>query len=109
MRSRAVSALFLGALLLDLGGMAWVFFRLRHEQGARLILHFDDLAGITSVGPLSHLLAVGILGLFVIVMNYLIALEFDVRDRFLGKLAAVATFAFALLLFLGFIAILNVN
>jgi hypothetical protein len=42
-------------------------------------------------------------------MNFFIALEFDARDRFLGKFTAVMTLVFATLLFIAFAAIINVN
>lgn len=108
-RYRAVSALSLAAVAFVLGGFLWAYFTLRSVSQSPLILHFDDLEGITSVGALSAVVFVGILGLAATVMNFVIALELEARDRFLGKITAAVTLAVAVLLFISFAAILNVN
>lgn len=108
-RAKVVSILSLTAFLFVLGGFLWADLALRGVANAPLILHFDDIQGITSVGPLGTIIFVGSLGLAIVIMNFFIALEFDARDRFLGKLTAVTTLIFAILLFIAFAAIINVN
>ena len=109
MHARAVSVLSLGAFLLALGGPLWAYFALRGAAGAPLILHFDDISGITAVGPLVGITLVGLFGLAAAIINFFIAIELDARSRFLGKLVAAITFLFTVLLFISFAAIINVN
>jgi len=73
------------------------------------ILHFNDMVGITSVGDLSVIIFMGVVGIVATVMNFFISLEFEERDPFLGKVMAGATLVFAVLLFIAFASILNVN
>jgi hypothetical protein len=108
-KARAVSVTSLLALTLVLGGWLWAHYALRGITNGPLILHFDDIQGITAVGDLSTITFMGALGTTVVLMNFFIALEFDGRDRFLGKMAAGVTFVFAVLLFIGFVAIIKVN
>ena len=109
MHARVVSAVFLGALAFVVGGWVWAYVVLRGVTNAPLILHFDDLSGITAVGTLANIMFVGFIGTAVVLMNFFIAVEFEARDRFLGKLTAAITFIFAVLLFIAFTAIVNVN
>lgn len=109
LRHKVVSGFFLTSLSLVLGGSLWAYFSLRGVSGVPLILHFDDIGGITSVGSLGTLVFMGVFGIIVVMLNFFIALEFEERDRFLGKAAAAVTFIFALLLFIAFAAIINVN
>ncbi len=109
-RSRAVSLMSLAALLFVWGGAIWSRVMLRGTAGASpLILHFNDLSGITSVGPPGTLVFMAVLGTLIVLMNFVIALEFDARDPFLGKFVAAVTLVFAVLLFIAFVAIINVN
>lgn len=109
MQSRVVSAVFLGALAFVVGGWVWAYVALRGITNTPLILHFDDLSGITAVGTLTNIMFMGFLGTVVVLVNFVTALEFEARDRFLGKLTAAITFIFAVLLFIAFTAIINVN
>jgi hypothetical protein len=108
-RHKAVSAAFLGSLLLVAGGSMWAWVALQGIAGSPLILHFDDIEGITAVGGPGGFLFMGILGMVVVLFNFAIALELEERDRFLGKITAGMTFIFAVLLFVSFAAIINVN
>ncbi len=74
-----------------------------------VILHFNDITGITQVGSARTLLFVGIFALVAAAVNVPIALELDRRDRVLGKLLAGSTLGLAVLLFIACAAILNVN
>ncbi len=106
---KAVTMLSLASLAFVLGGSFWAYYALRGVANAPLILHFEDLSGITAVGGLGMLVFMGIFGIVVVVMNFFIALELDARDRFLGKFASGVTLIFAILLFLAFVATINVN
>jgi hypothetical protein len=109
-QSKILGLVFFAALCLVVGGWIWAYVAL-HKLTADtpLILHFDDLEGITAVGTFGTIMFMGILGTVAVVMNFLIALELEARDRFLGKLIAAITFIFAALLFIGFVAIISVN
>ena len=73
------------------------------------MLHFNDISGITDVGNLWGIVSMGILGVAVTVIDFFIAMELEERDRFLGKMVAVASVLFAVLLFIAFAAILSFN
>ena len=109
MRHKAVGAACLGAVAIALGGFCWAYFRLRNMGGGPLVLHFNDMSGITEVGNLWGIISMGILGIAVTVVNFFIAMELEERDRFLGKVVAVASVFFAGLLFIAFAAILSMN
>ena len=96
------------SLLFVLAGTGWAYFATRGIT-MPLILHFDDLRGVTQTGGFPTLLAAGILGLIVVLLNSVIALELESRTSFFGKFIAVLTLAFAILLFIGFSAIIGVN
>lgn len=109
------------AIVFVLGGWIWALVALSfvgsRQPGVPLILHFDDLRGITVVGGLGTIIFAGIFGLVVVGMNFAIAREFTLRtsvanatrSRFLGRFLAGMTLAFAILLFIAFAAIINVN
>ena len=107
--SKVVSITSLVALVFVVGGWLWAYFALHTIANSPLILHFNDITGITSIGSFSSLLFIGVLGVVVVVMNFFIALELDARDRFLARLTVAVTFIFAVLLFLAFAAIIAVN
>jgi len=108
-KHRIVSIVSGAAVLFTLGGFFWAYFALRAVGSGPFILHFNDIDGITQVGGLSSLVFMGFFGLVVTLMNFAIALELEEKDGFLGKITAVATLGFAILLFIAFAAILNVN
>ena len=99
----------LASFLFAAGGTLWAYLALRGVANTPIILHFDDLLGITAVGGLGSVMAVGILGAVFVLINSFLAFELDLRDRFLGKFVAVLTLVFAILLFLALSAIINVN
>lgn len=107
--ARVVSILSFASCTLIAGGWLWGQLVLGDITETPLILHFNDLSGITSVGSFGIITFMSVLGIAIVVMNFFIALELEARDKILGKLAAVITFAFALLLFIAFAAIINVN
>ncbi|MBI5220857.1 MAG: hypothetical protein HY978_03430 [Candidatus Liptonbacteria bacterium] len=107
-RHPLIGALCALALMVTLGGWMWVYLTLR-GIGQPLILHFNPLVGINQVGNVWNLARIAGLGVTVIVVNYLIALELDERYPFVGKLLASGALVFALLLFVAFAAIIAVN
>lgn len=104
-----VSLLSLISLLFVLGGAIWDYASLLNSGSAPYILHFNDIDGITKVGGLENLVLMGILGVIIVLINFLIAIELESRDEILAKMVSVATLVVSILLFLSFIAILNVN
>ena len=101
------------AFALALGGGLWAYLALSAAAGsgpaAPLILHYDDLSGITAVGGIGTVSFAAVFGVLAVLVNFLVALELDARDWFLGKFTAGATLVFAILLFIGFAAIIGVN
>jgi len=91
-----------------LSGFAWAFFALRNA-GPHLILHFNDINGITSVGGFGMIVFMAALGLLVVGMDFAIAREFAVRSRFFSRFLALIALLFAVLLFIAFAVIINVN
>ena len=108
LRHKLISSIFLPSFLLVLGGTLWAYFALR-GIGQPLILHFNDLAGITQIGSALSFLGVGTLGILGVGVNFILALELEARDRFFAKLLAAATLFMSALLFISFAAIIGVN
>ncbi len=112
---RLIAALCIIALAFIVGGCLWACAELAGVTGNPLILHFNDINGITQVGGLTTVIFMGVFGTLVVVMNFAIALEFADRSgapahgRFFGIFLGVVTLAFAALLFITFAAIINVN
>ncbi len=107
-RHPIVGALCFLALIITLGGWLRAYLVLRGINQP-LILHFNPLVGINQVGNIWNLARVAGLGVTVIVLNYLIALELEERFPFIGKLLASGALVFALLLCVAFAAIIGVN
>jgi len=108
LKFRLVSVLSAASLAFVLGGSVWAYFALRGTS-TPLVLHFNDISGISQIGGIGDLLWFGATGLVVVLVNFFVALELEARDWFWGKLLATATLVFALLLFIGFAAIISVN
>lgn len=112
---RLITILSTVALAFVLGGCLWAVGELSGISGNPLILHFNDLTGITQVGGLMTIIFMGAFGSLVVVMNAAIALEFADRPgagahgQFFGRFLVSMTLAFAVLLFIAFAAIINVN
>jgi hypothetical protein len=106
---RLVSLLSLTSLAFAAGGFFWVLGALSQATAGPFILHFNDMAGITSIGSFTDLLWMGILGMVIVVIDFFVALDLEARDKVLGKIVAGMTLIMAVLLFLSFAAIINVN
>ncbi len=105
---KVIGFIFLASLLFVLGGTIWAYFALRGIVPP-LIIHFNDLVGINQIGSVIDLLMVGGTGVIFVLINFLLALELEERDIFGGKILAAATLFFAILIFIGFAAIISVN
>jgi hypothetical protein len=104
-----VSLLSFASLAFVLGGAIWACVVLMKVSTGPFILHFNDIDGITTVGGMESLIFMGILGVAIVALNFFIALELELRNRVLGKVLASLTLVVSILLFLSFVAILNVN
>jgi hypothetical protein len=110
LRHKLVGIFSVVSLVLSLAGFAWAYFSLHGIAGTTpLILHFNDILGISEAGGSDQLLFMGIFGVLVVIGNSFIAFAFDERDAILGKLIAVLTFVLSVLLFIGFASIIGVN
>jgi hypothetical protein len=105
---KTVTVAFALSFLFIVGGWFWTYIRMRGINQP-LIIHFNNYAGITRIGNLTDLAAVGMLGLIIVLMNFLLALNLEERDWFLGKLLAATTLLMGILIFIGFAAIISVN
>lgn len=99
---------FVTSLVLVIGGWFWAFWALR-EIKLPLIIHFSNINGINQVGYFWDLAKVGIFGILVVAVNFLISVELEKRDKFLGKLTSAFTFFLSILIFVYFMAIISVN
>jgi hypothetical protein len=106
---RLVSALSLASFAFAAGGFFWALDALSNDAAGPLILHFSDMAGITSIGSFGSFLWMGAFGVAIVVINFFVALDLETRDNVLGKIVAVMTLVMAILLFLAFAAIIRVN
>jgi hypothetical protein len=107
-KHRLVSVLIAASAVFVLGGFVWALLSLEKVSGP-LVLHFNDLAGIVAVGSINAIVFGGIFGIAVVFINGCLAVEFEARNPLFGKLIAVLTLVFAVLLFIAFAAILSVN
>jgi hypothetical protein len=107
-KHRLITAVFGVSFALAAGGWlrAWLYLR---QVNQTLILHFNNVSGISLVGGVGDLAGFGVLALVVVGVNFILALALEERDWFLGKLLAAATLAFSILIFIGFAAIISVN
>lgn len=106
-RLHLVPGAFIVSGLLVCGGFFWAFFALRHIE-TPLILHFSS-RGIDRIGGAGDLFVMAFFGLLVLAVNFFIAKEAEKRDWFWGKVVAGVTLLFALLLFLAFSVIIDIN
>lgn len=107
-RYRLVSLLSLAGFLFAAGGFVWALAELAGARGP-FILHFSDMNGITSVGGLSAVAMMGVLGIVIILIDFFVAIELEERDSVLGKIVAAMALLLGVLLFLAFAAIIRVN
>ena len=106
---RTVAALSSVALVLVLGGFLWMLSALQAMGSGPFIINFNDIQGITRTGGIGDVIKMGVLALLIVIVNFFLAVELDERDRILGKMVAGITLVGAILLFIAFVAILNVN
>lgn len=97
------------AMAFVLGGFIWALIALPLSGANSFILHFNDIQGITSAGGIGGIVFMGMLAVLIIFMNFAIAREFEPRNRFFGRFLASLTLIVSILLFIGFVAIINVN
>ena len=105
---KLVSLLCICALAFILGSFIW-FAIVAHGVTSQLILHFNDVVGVTQVGNFSIILEIGFLAILIVFLNTAIALELAGRDRFLGVFTAGVNLTIAILLFIATSVIIGVN
>ncbi len=107
-RFKFLIGVFSGSMLLVLWGFLWAFFALR-DVAQVLIIHFTADVGINQTGTFWHLGVIAILSASVVCLNFLIALELELRERLLGKVVTYFTLFFSILIFTYFRLIISVN
>jgi amino acid permease len=103
---KTIGLIFLASFIVVCGGALWAYFILSAAGGA-LTIHFNDIAGINQLGRVSDLLLVGGTAAIIVVVNFFLTLEIAARDKFFAWLFTAATLVFAILIFIGFAAIIN--
>lgn len=103
-----ISGCFISAAAFVVGGAAWAYGALR-SINQPLILHFSSYVGINQVGGLGELLGVATVAMVVVLLNFFLAANAREHDVFLSRFISAATFVFAVLIFIGFAAIISVN
>lgn len=104
---KLTAIVFSAAFTFVIAGWIWSWSRL--HGASELTLHFSDYGGINKTGNMWDLHAFGILGLVMLFLDWLIAMTLEERDWFLGKLMASAGLTLGILIFIGFVVIMNVN
>ena len=107
-KHRLVSSSFILSFIFVVSGFFWAWFSLGRTSNP-VIVHFDDLYGITTATGRSIIVFAGIFGLAMVLINASLAFEFEERNSLFGKLTAILTLVLAVLLFIAFAAILSVN
>jgi hypothetical protein len=105
---KLVSGFLAASAVFVVAGFIWAFVALQRMNGPH-ILHFDELRGITAVGGAGVIIFAGIFGMAVVIINGFLAMALEKRSVLFGKLTAVLTLVFAILLFIAFAAIISVN
>ncbi len=108
LKHKIVGLVFALGFILVIGGWIKAYIVLRNISQP-LIVHFNNAVGINQIGNLGDLAAVGIFGLVALALDFFISIELDERYSFLGKITAASGLFLAILIFIGFSAIISVN
>lgn len=98
----------LASIVLVVGGFVFGYAVLS-KISQPIVIHFNDYVGINQIGNTRNLVFVGVLGLVMVVIDSWIAFTLVKREPFLGNIFGGMTLFLALLLFMGIMAIINVN
>lgn len=107
-RFKITSAAFFTSLALVLSGWLWAYFSLKNLPSP-YILRFVSNLGVTQLGDIKDISAVGVVAVISVLLNFMIAFELETKAKFLAKLLSFSTLTFAALIFIGFAAIISVN
>lgn len=86
-----------------------VFFALISLSNRPLVIHFDDINGITKMGNFTDIILIAVTGIIITILNFFISIKIEKRDKFLAKVISIVSILFAVLLFIAFTAILTMN
>src|SRR3989344_5686385 len=110
--ARIAGAVSVVSFLLVIAGWIWAHLTLV-PLGQSVIVRWNTDAGILRTVPAdefsSFLTGIGGTALLMIIVNAALAVELERRDSSWGKLVALATGAFAALIFIAFAAMIGVN
>lgn len=107
-RHRIPNLALVFSMVLVVGGWLWAYFKLR-KITEPLIIHYSQEVGIDQVGYAGDLAKVGIFGIVIVAINFIISVELEQKDRFLGRLTSTVTSLLGILIFIYFAAIIGVN
>ena len=100
--------MFLISFLLVLASTLWAYIALR-GMGGPVILHFNETRGITLMGSFWEVVGIGVTGLVMTLINFMLVLALEEWDSFLGRFLTITTAILAALIFIGMVAIIAVN
>ena len=107
-QSKVLSGVFLASFGLVSGAVIWAYVATKNIEGP-IVVHFNNSDGISQTGTFFDLLLIGVTSAVMVVVNFILALELEARDVFLGKVIAATTFFLSILIFIAFAAIISVN
>ena len=99
---------FILSFVFVMGGWIWAFLELGKIKDP-LIIHYSQEIGIDQVGYAGDLAKVGVFGLVILLINFIISGELEQKDRFLSRLTSAVTVFIGILIFIYFAAIISVN
>jgi hypothetical protein len=97
------------AISISLVSFFFVFFNLINLFNRSLVVHFDDINGVTKMGNFTDIILIAVTGIIVTVLNFFISIEVEKKDKFLARIISIVSILFAVLLFIAFTAILTMN
>lgn len=106
--AKLISAIFAMSAVFVLGGTIWAYAALKNASGP-LILHFNNLSGITQIGSVYWLVSAGITATLAVAINFVLAIQLEPRSSFLARILVGGTLFLAFLTFVSFAAIISVN
>jgi len=96
------------SLLLNIFHFWYLFAHLDFSQ-ENYFLHYNVIFGVDLVGAWTKLLILPISGFLVILVNFLLALYFFNKDKFLSFILAITALFFEVFLSIGLILIMRLN
>ena len=99
---------FMISFFLLILGFVFSYFKFKNYD-EQIILNFSSPFGITNLGYFKDLILFFITFLIIFIINFFLSKILDDRDLLFGKFLALLNFFMALLIFIYFMVIININ